>query len=176
MRGNLSEPKIYMAEESMIIAEAAGSQSIPDRSEMARRERIAQSRERKPLGMKSPLSFGNRPGFHRHVINDVNNRINDALEAGYTPVMDNSKTQTDGDAGRASQMANAVKRQVGNGVTGYLMEIPQEWYDEDQKKKQKQNDNIDKSIVDVSRVGGRDSADGAIGAIPGTQGIAVERY
>jgi len=176
MRGNLSESKINMVEESMTNIELAESQSTPSRSERVRQERIAQNRERKSLGLRSPLAFAQRPGYVRRMINDVNNRISDAMEAGYTPVLDESKTQTDGDIGRATQMANAVKRQVGNGVTAYLMEIPKEWYDEDQKKKQKNDAAIEKSIVDVRRVGGSDSADGSIGAIPGTPGIAIERY
>ena len=137
MRGNLSESKINMVEESMTNIELAENQSTPSRSERVRQERIAQNRERKSLGLRSPLAFAQRPGYVRRMINDVNNRISDAMEAGYTPVLDESKTQTDGDIGRATQMANAVKRQVGNGVTAYLMEIPKEWYDEDQKKKQK---------------------------------------
>lgn len=170
MRGNLTENQIEMVKEPTDITE--------DRAERVRQERIAQNRARVPLGQRNPLKFREIPGYVLRVINDngLDTRVQDALAAGYAPVTEAellgiSEVQTDGDVGRASPLSSSVRRPVGKGVTGILMKIKKEWYDEDQAKKQAKDDAIQKGIVDTRRVGGHDTQDGAISG-----NVNVERY
>lgn len=94
-------------------------------------------RARKPFGTpEAKLSWPPRPGYKRRVFNDEPGRIARALEAGYEHVLENGKPicRTVGSAER------------GGGLTGYLMEIPEEWYDEDFAKKQEALDETDAAI------------------------------
>lgn len=90
-------------------------------------------RNRKPFGSHSQkLAYPPRQGYHRHWFNDVPGRVERAKEAGYEHVLGDDK--------------KSVKRPVGvkegGGVLlAYLMEIPQQWYDDDMKAQQ---DLIDK--------------------------------
>jgi hypothetical protein len=99
----------------------------PDRSE----------RKRIPLGQRNRISFDNKEdGYHYHMINDKDDRIQKALEGGYEHV-ESDKNLGDSAVGRPKKMGRNVSMPVGNGVTAYLMRIKQEWYDADQKEKQK---------------------------------------
>jgi len=92
--------------------------------------------KRTPLGTKSVLRYPKRPGYHRHVINDVDDNILVHEQAGYEIVKKKDLPSGDPRAGDASQMGMPVIKEVGAGTKGVLMEIKQEWYDEDQKVKQ----------------------------------------
>lgn len=84
---------------------------------------------RQPFGQRrSKLDNSQRPGFHRHWFNDWPgmDRIGDALRAGYTHVKDS--------AGKNMQRVVGTS-EAGGGLISYRMEIPQEWYDADQKAK-----------------------------------------
>jgi len=87
---------------------------------------------RKPFGgVQYKLDNSERPGYHRHWFNDKGNRIKDALEAGYSFVLDSA----------GKKMSHVVGvAEHGGGVTAYRMEIPLEWYEEDQRKKLAAND------------------------------------
>jgi len=104
-----------------------------------RPERTAQ---RTPLGQRNRLSFGNLdPDFVYRVVNDKDSRLKDAQAAGYEFVVSDEKL---GDirVAEGSSMDSRVAKPVGGGVTGYLMRIPKEFYDEDQTAKY---DKINKS-------------------------------
>jgi len=91
---------------------------------------------RVPMHESRRLRFPARKGYHRHVFNDDDkNRIQRALNAGYEFVTEEIDGR-DLRVGDASQVGNNVSQQVGSGMTGFLMEIPQETYDNDQKSKQ----------------------------------------
>ena len=99
--------------------------------------------ERTPLGgqnykLKAPL----RPGYRRYWFNDDIGRTENALAAGYKHVEEERKGR-----GKAPRM----KRPAGTNETGgqryvYLMEIPEEFYQEDQAAKQQPIDEIDAAI------------------------------
>ena len=75
---------------------------------------------RKPFGaMEQKLYWPKRPGYHRHWFNDTPGRIDAALQAGYAHV-----------TGRDEKPVCRVvgKREGGGGLMGYLMEIPEEWF------------------------------------------------
>ena len=93
---------------------------------------------RKPFGaLESKLAFPARPGYRRRIFNDSPGRIARAIEAGYEHVMD--------------AMGRPVSRIVdkggdGKGMSGFLMEIPMEYYNEDFARKHASLDEVDKAI------------------------------
>jgi len=91
--------------------------------------------ERIPLGTRNRLRYPKRKGYYRRVFNDKDDRIQRALEAGYEFVTDHLPGG-DPRTGDPSQVGSHVAKEVGGGMKGYLMEIPIEYYKEDQKAKQ----------------------------------------
>ena len=88
---------------------------------------VLSARVRKPFGYRrNKLDNTERAGFHRHWFNDKGSRIKDALDAGYTHVMDAE--------GKPMKYVVGVSEH-GGGMTAYRMEIPLEWYEADQKAK-----------------------------------------
>lgn len=96
--------------------------------------------------------YGDIPGFHMHIFNDIPGRIDEALSAGYTFVSpDEIGGTTVGVVDRNSALDDKVRFLVGNdgngnGLYGYLMKIRQEWFDEDQASLQNRNDGVDSAI------------------------------
>lgn len=97
--------------------------------------------ERKPIHSRSLLEVHERPGFHRRWVLDVAGRIQMFKEAGYTFVKNEEDTNTD-QVQDPSTMDSSCIRRVGNkalpeheGRYAYLMEIPLEWWEEDQEAK-----------------------------------------
>jgi len=97
-------------------------------------------KKRVPLGTRQRLSYPKRPGYYRYVFNDVDDRIQRALDAGYEFVTEDNLTGGDPRVGDASQMGKKVSKQVGGGAMGYLMEIPNEYHEEDLKAKREHLD------------------------------------
>ena len=95
--------------------------------------------KRTPLGQRNVMTFKQRPGYVRRLFNDVNSRLADAEDAGYTFVMDHS-ADTSHEGVIRNTKEGAVSKRVGGGITGYLMEIPEEFYVEDQAAKQRRVD------------------------------------
>lgn len=93
---------------------------------------------RQPFGSTTQkLAYPPRTGYHRHWFNDEPGRIDQALAAGYTHVDDKE--------------GNQVKRVVGvtqggGPLVGYLMEVPEEWFQEDMARQQKEVDKLDDAI------------------------------
>jgi hypothetical protein len=95
-------------------------------------------RQRVPFGsFELKLQLPPRPGFHRHWFNDKPGRIERAELAGYTQVRDAS--------GKPISRPVGV-RDGGGALHAYVMEIPQELYDEDFLRAQARVDEIDASI------------------------------
>lgn len=90
--------------------------------------------KRTPLGLRNVLNAEKREGFVRRYFNDVDDRIERAKAAGYTPVLVESDA-SDPNMG-PSQMGTVSAKSVGGGVRAVLMEIPEEFYQEDQAAKQ----------------------------------------
>jgi hypothetical protein len=102
-------------------------------------------RKRVPIGTRNVLKFSKRPGYVRRVVNDVDDRIQRFKDAGYE-IVHGDETGGDPIAGAASKMGSAVNKPVGGGVTGVLMEIPEEYYHEDQAAKQAEIDKIESGM------------------------------
>ena len=119
----------------------------PDRSKQVRT----------PLGARNRLSFSDLdPKYSYRVINDTDDRLDRAQDAGYEFVASKEKL---GDArvAEGSIPGSNVAKPVGNGVTGYLMRIPKKFYDEDQAAKEA-------SILETEKSMQPDTAKGQYGA------------
>lgn len=95
--------------------------------------------KRVPLGQHvAQLGYAKRPGFHRRWVSDLPGRIDRALAAGWTHVK-NLKSK--------NPEVLIVDKSLGEkGRKGFLMEIPQALYDEDQKVKSDMLDEVDANI------------------------------
>lgn len=102
--------------------------------------------ERTPLGQRNRLTFrGKDPSKVYRVINDQDDRLQRALEAGYSFVM-SDESLGDKRAAEATKMGSRVSKPVGNGIMGYLMCIPKEFYEEDQEAKAAKIKEMEKSL------------------------------
>ena len=106
----------------------------------------AQRPQRTPLGQRNRLSFGNQdPNFVYRVINDQDDRLQQAQEAGYEFVTGDAQLG-DKRVAEGGKVDSRVSKPVGNGVRGFLMRIPKEFYEEDQAAKMKKIDEIEKAL------------------------------
>ena len=116
-------------------------------------------RKRVPLGRRNILKYPDRPGYRRRVVNDIDDRVLTFQQAGWEPVSQEDLLDQDARIG-ASRMGLTARKPVGGGVHGVLMEIPEEWYLEDQQAKQ---DEIKRLEDDMKR--NRGDVEGAYGSI-----------
>ncbi len=107
-------------------------------------------RPRVPLGTRNVLTFSKRPGYVRRIVNDVDDRIQRFNDAGYE-IVHGEETGGDPLAGAASKIGSAVSKPVGGGTMGVLMEIPEEYYNEDQAAKHAEIDKVEASMKRKSR-------------------------
>ena len=68
-------------------------------------------------------------------VNDKDQRIRKFQQAGYEFVNDDVVVGDGPRAGEASTLGDNVSKEVGLGTMSYLMKIPREFYEEDQKAK-----------------------------------------
>lgn len=93
---------------------------------------------RVPMHQRNRISFsGLDPNYMYRVFNDVDEgeRIAAAQAAGYEFVQSDQQLG-DVRAADAGKLGKNVSKHVGHGIRGFLMRIPKELYDEDQKAKQ----------------------------------------
>ena len=91
--------------------------------------------KRTPLGQRNRLTYDNLdPAFEYRVINDKDDRLKRAQEAGYEFVHEAGKLG-DERVAEGTSIDSRVAKPVGNGMTGFLMRIPKELYAEDQAGK-----------------------------------------
>jgi hypothetical protein len=95
-------------------------------------------RRANPFGThEQKLSYVPRPGYYRYWFNDVPNRIAQALEGGYTHVVGKDGKNVTRRVGIA---------QDGSALWAYLMEIQQEWYDEDMAAQQVEIEKVEAAM------------------------------
>lgn len=110
---------------------------------MAETQRAPRGRtKRTPIGQRSRLSVnGKDPNFEYRFVNDIGDRINMFLEAGYELVdksehkIGDNRVDIASPEGTHASVSVGVKPN-GEGQRAYLMRIKKEWYKEDQKAKQ----------------------------------------
>jgi hypothetical protein len=107
------------------MSQAARTTKRPDRS----------VKTRTPLGARNRLSFTNLDKrFNYRVINDQDDRLARAEDAGYEFVESDEKLG-DTRVAEGTVPGSRVAKPVGNNVMGYLMRIPVKFYKEDQAAK-----------------------------------------
>ena len=120
---------------------------------MATTDRTPGRPKRVPLGQRNRLSFGNQdPNFVYRVINDQDERLQQAQEAGYEFVVSDAPLG-DKRAAEGGKIDSRVSKPVGNGVRGFLMRIPKEYYEEDQNAKMAKVDDMEKALKPDARKG-----------------------
>lgn len=97
-------------------------------------------------GPRDIITFANKdPNYHYRVVNDVKDRLKRFESAGYEFVTSDESLGDTG-SGIATAPGTVVTRPVGDNVTGVLMRIKKEWYEEDQKVKQKEIDEREEGL------------------------------
>jgi hypothetical protein len=104
--------------------------------------------KRTPInGTRNILTIrGQEPGYRYRIVNDDGDRIQLLQEQGYELVQDASITVGDRRIANPTKEGSPVQVSVGGGQKGFVMRIKEEWYQEDQKTKQKAVDDLDESM------------------------------
>ena len=118
------------------------------------------ARKRVPLGSRNILTAPKKQGFVRRFVNDKGDRIQAFKDAGWNPVEDTPVG--DEKIGRASTMGSMTNPSVGAGQRAILMEIPEEYYEEDYNKAQQEITAVENEI---RRTAKRPGADGLSGEV-----------
>jgi hypothetical protein len=93
--------------------------------------------QRTPVGTRKVLTVaGKEPGYAYRVINDSGDRVQEFLDAGYELVEQDSVRVGDKRVNTATAEGSKAQISVGQGQKAFVVRIKQEWYDEDQAKKQ----------------------------------------
>lgn len=102
---------------------------------------------RTPVGQRNILTVkGKDPNYEYRIVNDVEDRIAQFQDAGYELVPDEAVDVGDKRASQGSSIGSKKLFSVGQGVKAYVMRIKKEWFDEDQRAKQRQVDAQESSI------------------------------
>jgi hypothetical protein len=116
-------------------------------------ERAKDRPKRVPLGQRNRLSFGKQdPNFVYRVINDQDERLSQAQEAGYEFVV-SDEPLGDKRAAEGGKIDSRVSKPVGNNTRGYLMRIPKEFYTQDQNEKMGKIDEMEKALKPDKKAG-----------------------
>lgn len=89
---------------------------------------------------------GKEPGYVYRVVNDIDDRIQTFQEMGYEIVTDSGVTVGDKRVAKATQEGSPIQISVGQGTKAFVMRQRQDWYDEDQTKKQQSIDELESSM------------------------------
>ena len=88
-----------------------------------------------PVGTRNVLTAPKKEGYIRRFRNDEHGRIQQCEAAGYTVVKEDVAVG-DPRIGKEQNPGSVVSVPVGGGTKAVLMEIREDWYEEDQKAKQ----------------------------------------
>ncbi len=105
--------------------------------------------KRTPInGRRGKLNVkGKDPDFTYRVVNVVDDRVQEFIEAGYELVKDDGIHKVgDKRVATPNGLDSALEISVGGGSKAVLMRIKNEWYEEDQAAKQKAVDDIEQTI------------------------------
>ncbi len=114
--------------------------------EKGRKPRVPFGAHRTKLQVESTI-----PGYHLLLFNDQDGRIQRAERGGYEYVMSDEVPELgEGELHQKNSDLNSKVSKIvsrdGSELRAFLMKIKQEWYDEDQKVKQKRNDKVDEEM------------------------------
>ncbi|MFH1420488.1 MAG: hypothetical protein ABIG30_00810 [Candidatus Aenigmatarchaeota archaeon] len=99
--------------------------------------KASESPKRIPVAFQNTMKYEQREGYTRRVVNDVNDgqRVR-MMELGGWKIVGQGDQDLSDATMTPSQIGTQVRRSVGGGVTGVLMEIPTPIYEKDQRAKQ----------------------------------------
>ena len=121
-------------------------------------------KKRVPLGVaRQNLAVSGKHGFQRRWVNDVGNRVKDAIDGGYALVQRDDAEFEDKDVkNHNDSLGNAVSKVVDKteGTKGYLMEITNILYNADQIAKGKAKHLTEDALRQGADSNGRPGADG----------------
>ena len=102
--------------------------------------------QRVPVGTRNVLTVaGKEPGYEYRIINDSGDRVQEFLDAGYEIVDKDSVRVGDKRVNSSSSEGSVKQISVGQGQKGFVVRIRKEWYDEDQLKKQRQVNELERA-------------------------------
>ena len=135
---------------SPVRTEEPAVKAEPSAEQIARRNR----RSRSPIdGRRNILTVkGLAPGMVGRWVDNTPERVDQLLEQGYDMVREQVQVgdiSIDGGA----KMGAVITKRVGGGKEAILMQIPQEWYNADQKEKQKIVDKRETAILGEKKAG-----------------------
>ena len=119
------------------------------------------SRKRVPLGVRNVLTAPKKPGFVRRFVNNTPDRIQSFIDAGYEVVKEDIQVGDD-KIGKTTGLGSVVNPSVGGGQKSILMEIPEDFYQEDQKAKSDKLRSVDNEMRRQSKTPGRDGLTGTV--------------
>lgn len=103
--------------------------------------------QRTPVGQRNVLTVtGKDPSYVYRIVNDLGDRVQEFLDAGYELVESNSVRVGDKRVNQASSEGSISQVSVGQGQKAFVMRIKKEWYEEDQQAKQKTVDQLEATI------------------------------
>lgn len=102
--------------------------------------------QRVPVGTRNVLTVaGKEPGYEYRIINDSGDRVQEFLDAGYEVVDKDSVRVGDKRVNSSSSEGSVKQISVGQGQKGFVVRIRKEWYEEDQLKKQRQVNELERA-------------------------------
>lgn len=120
------------------------------------------ARETNRGARRSPVTDGHRsrlnvkgkdPNYEYRIVNDVDDNISIREEQGWEVVTDAEVKIGDKRVADPTDTGSPKTVSVGGGLTGYLMRIKKEWYQEDQAAKQAQVDKVEQATKPSNRDG-----------------------
>lgn len=104
--------------------------------------------KRTPINGRNILSVtGKEPGYVYRIVNNVGDRVEMFKNAGYELVKATDVAVGDRRVDSASAEGSIATVSVdATGTKAYVMRIPQEWYEDDQRAKQAQVDELEQSM------------------------------
>ncbi len=107
--------------------------------------------DRQPLAKQNSLVYNTEKGFRYRVVNELPGAIEAYKLAGWEVVNDPLADISDDRAGKASQMGSVTRRIVNQDPNapcrhGILMRKPEEWFNEDAKILEAENERIEREL------------------------------
>jgi len=116
------------------------------------KKQVSKKRQRVPFsGFRTRLGAKARRGYKNRWFNDVDDRVQRALDAGYTFVEDDGSLVGEGEIHQGTtdlngKVSKVVSKNTQPPIRAFLMEIPLPYYMEDQASKEEVNRRVDDAI------------------------------
>jgi len=102
--------------------------------------------QRVPVGTRNVLTVaGKDPSYTYRIINDSGDRVQEFMDAGYELVEKDSVRVGDKRVNSATPEGSVSQVSLGQGQKGFVVRIRKEWYEEDQLRKQRQVNEMERA-------------------------------